>query len=65
MRQPIQNTSSFELKTGATEVKPVHPAFYENYREAGSFPGTAQPLSTREILTRIYKAVGTPITPIL
>jgi hypothetical protein len=62
---PIQNTSSFELKAGATEVKPAHPAFYDSYREAGSFPGTAQPLSTREILTRLYKAVGTPITPIL
>jgi hypothetical protein len=62
---PIQNTSSFELKAGATEVIPAHPAFYESYREAGSFPGTEQALSTKEILTRIYKAVGTPITPIL
>ena len=62
---PIQNTSSFELKAGAAEVKPADPAFYESYREAGSFPGTQQRLSTKEILTRLYKAVGTPITPIL
>lgn len=62
---PIQNTSSFELKAGAAEVKPADPAFYDSYREAGSFPGTAQPLTTKEILTRLYKAVGTPITPIL
>ena len=62
---PIQNTSSFELKAGATEVTPADPAFYESYREAGSFPGTESALSTKEILTRLYKAVGTPITPVL
>ncbi len=62
---PIQNTSSFELKPGATEVPPGDPAFHEHYREAGSFPGTETPLSNKEILTRLYKAVGTPITPVL
>jgi len=62
---PIQNTSSFELKSGATEVLPSDPDFYQYYREAGSFPGTEQPVSTKEILTRLYKAVGTPITPVL
>lgn len=62
---PIQNTSSFELRPGAAEVPPDDPAFYRNYREVGSFPGTEGLLSTKEILTRIYKAVGTPLTPIL
>jgi len=62
---PIQNTSSFELKAGAAEVHPSDPAFYQSYREVGSFPGTEQALSTKEILTRLYKAVGTPITPVL
>jgi phosphatidylserine/phosphatidylglycerophosphate/cardiolipin synthase-like enzyme len=62
---PIQNTSSYELKSGATEVQPSDPAFYQSYREAGSFPGTEQALSTKEILTRLYKAIGTPITPVL
>lgn len=62
---PIQNTSSFELRPGASPVPPNHPDFYDNYREAGSFPGTEEALSTKEVLTRLYKAVGAPITPIL
>ena len=62
---PIQNTSSFELRPGATEVPPDHPAFHTHYREAGAFPGTEGLLTTKEILARIYKAVGTPLTPIL
>ena len=62
---PIQNTSSFELRPGAAEVPPGDPAFYRNYREAGSFPGTDGLLSTKEILKRLYKAVGAPLTPVL
>ncbi len=62
---PIQNTSSFELKAGAAEVGPDDPAFHECYRECGSFPGTEEPLTNKEILTRLFKAVGTPITPVL
>ncbi len=62
---PIQNSSSFELKNGATEVSPFDPAFHDHYREVGPFPGTDGLLSTKEILTRLYKAVGTPLTPIL
>lgn len=62
---PIQNTSSFELKDGAAEVSPFDPAFHDRYREVGPFPGTEGILSTKEILTRLYKAVGAPLTPIL
>ncbi len=62
---PIQNTSSYELRPGAREVTPWHPAFHQNYREVGPFPGTDGMLSTKEILTRLYKAVGAPLTPIL
>jgi len=62
---PIQNTSSFELLPGAAEVPPGDPAFHQNYREAGSFPGTEGFLTTKEIMTRLYKAVGTPLTPVL
>jgi phosphatidylserine/phosphatidylglycerophosphate/cardiolipin synthase-like enzyme len=62
---PIQNTSSFDLKPGAIAVPPSDPAFYRNYREVGSFPGTEGLFSTKEILTRLYKAVGPPLTPIL
>lgn len=62
---PIQNTSSFELIPGMTPVRPDDPAFHEHYREVGSFPGTDGVLSTKEILTRLYKAVGTPLTPIM
>lgn len=62
---PIRNTSSFELRAGAAEVPPGDPAFYERYREVGSFPGADAPLTNKEILTRLYKAVGTSITPVL
>lgn len=62
---PVRNTTSFELKPGGREVPPGDPAFYENYREAGSFPGAEGPISQKEILTRLYKAVGSPLTPIL
>jgi phosphatidylserine/phosphatidylglycerophosphate/cardiolipin synthase-like enzyme len=62
---PIQNTSSFELRPGAVSVPPGHPDFFRNHREVGSFPGTEGVLSTKEILTRLYKAVGAPLTPIL
>lgn len=62
---PIQNTCSFELRPGATEVSPDHPDFHKNYREAGSFPGAEGAVSTKEILTRIYKAVGETLTPVL
>jgi phosphatidylserine/phosphatidylglycerophosphate/cardiolipin synthase-like enzyme len=62
---PLQNTSSFELKAGVTEVPPGHPEFYQRHRDAGSFPGADGALSTKEIITRLYKAVGTPLTPVL
>lgn len=62
---PIQNTSSFDLLPSAKSVPPGHPDFFRNYREVGSFPGTDGLLSTKEILTRLYKAVGAPLTPIL
>lgn len=62
---PIQNTSSFELLPGATEVSPYDPTFHQHYREAGPFPGTEGALSNKEIMTRLYKAVGSSLTPIL
>jgi phosphatidylserine/phosphatidylglycerophosphate/cardiolipin synthase-like enzyme len=62
---PIQNTSSFELLPGREPVPPGHPEFHQRYREVGPFPGTDGVLSTKEIMTRLYKAVGAPLTPIL
>ncbi len=62
---PIQNTSSFELRPGAIPVSPSHPDFHDAYEDVGSFPGTDGLLSKKEILTRLYKAVGAPLTPIL
>lgn len=62
---PVQNTSSFELKPGAPEVPPGDPKFHDYHRDVGSFPGADSALSTKEILTRLYKAVGTPLTPVL
>jgi cardiolipin synthase C len=62
---PVQNTTSFELKPGFEEVPPEDPRFHEHHRDAGSFPGADGALSTKEIITRLYKAVGTPLTPML
>ncbi len=62
---PIQNTTSYELRPGAEPVPPDHPQFHQHYREAGAFPGTDGRFSTKEIVTRLYKAVGAPLTPIL
>jgi putative cardiolipin synthase len=62
---PVRNTSSFELISGKTPRPPDHPAFYESYRDVGSFPGAPVGLSRKEIHTRIYKAVGGLATPLL
>ncbi|OGV73672.1 MAG: hypothetical protein A3K19_28220 [Lentisphaerae bacterium RIFOXYB12_FULL_65_16] len=62
---PLQNTTSFELLPGAAEVAPGHPDFYRNYREAGDFPGADGALSHKEIVTRLYKAVGPVLTPMM
>jgi putative cardiolipin synthase len=62
---PFQNTTSFELVPGRTAVPPGHPDFYTNYREAGDFPGAEPGLSTKEIMTRLYKAVGVVLTPMI
>jgi hypothetical protein len=62
---PIQNTSCYELKPGAPEVPAGSPAFHANYRDVGVFPGTEGLFTTKEILTRLYKVVGPPLTPIL
>lgn len=62
---PVQNTTSFELRPGAPEVPPGDPDFHRHYRDTGSFPGTEDQLTTKEILTRLYKAVGPALTPVL
>lgn len=62
---PVQNTTSYELLPDKAELPVGHPDFHRHYRDAGPFPGTDRLLSTKEILTRIYKAVGSPLTPIL
>ncbi|MCB1104727.1 MAG: phospholipase D family protein [Opitutaceae bacterium] len=62
---PVQNTTSYELRPDKAELPLGHPDFHRHYRDAGPFPGTDGLLSTKEILTRIYKAVGSPLTPIL
>lgn len=62
---PVRNTAIFKLLPGLEPVPPGHPDFYARYRRVGSFPGVEGPCPTKEILTRIYKAVGPAITPVL
>jgi len=61
---PLRNTSSFELIQGKEPVPPGHEDFYENYQDAGSFPG-AEGLSTKEIVTSLYKIFGGLAIPVL
>mgnify|MGYP002682137807 FL=1 len=61
---PLRNTTSFELRPGMTPVEPGHEGFYEHYTDAGSFPG-AEGISTKQIVTRIYKMLGSLAVPIL
>lgn len=62
---PLQNTANFELRPGAVDVPPGHADFYRSFRDVGAFPGADGVLSQKEILTRVFKAVGAPLTPIL
>ncbi len=62
---PIQNTSSFELIPGQSPVAPDDRSFYERYRDVGPFPGAENPLTEKEIVARLLKAFGAPLTPIL
>jgi hypothetical protein len=47
------------------EVPPSDAEFHKNYRETGDFPGAAPGLSTKEIMTRLYKAVGPLVAPMI
>jgi len=62
---PLQNTASYEWMPGHPEVRPGDPDFHRHYREAGDFPGADGPLSRKEIITRIYKAVTPVLAPLL
>jgi putative cardiolipin synthase len=62
---PSRIRAALSCVAGATPVSPEDPAFHDRYREVGSFPGTDGLLSTKEILTRLYKVVGAPLTPVL
>ncbi len=61
---PLRNTTSFELRPGMEPVEPGHPEFYARYDDVGSFPG-AEGISTKQIVTRIYKMLGSLAVPIL
>jgi hypothetical protein len=61
---PLRNTTSFELRPGMKPVEPGHEDFYDHYTDAGSFPG-AEGISTKQIVTRIYKMLGSLAVPIL
>ncbi|MCH7960015.1 MAG: phospholipase D family protein [Candidatus Hydrogenedentes bacterium] len=61
---PLKNTTSFELIPGKTPLHPRHADFYDHYRDSGPFPGS-NGLSTKEIVTQLYKIIGKPAIPIL
>lgn len=55
---PIRNSTCYELIPGKIPVRPYDPDFYNNYRDAGSFPGASKGMTEKEMVTRIYKTVG-------
>ena len=61
---PLRNTTSFELIDGKEPVPPDHEDFYNRYTDAGYFPG-AEGLSTKEIVTHLYKMLNTLAIPML
>ena len=61
---PIRNTSSFELLPGKEAVSRDNSAFYENYKDVGSFPG-AEEGSVKQLTTSLYKVFNSLAIPIL
>ena len=57
--------SYIRCKIGATKDGKITAAQVWMAYEAGAFPGTDGIFTTKEILTRLYKVVGAPLTPIL
>jgi phosphatidylserine/phosphatidylglycerophosphate/cardiolipin synthase-like enzyme len=61
---PLRNTSSFDLIPGKMPLPPDDPDFYTHYRDTGSFPDMKNDSHMKQIVTRIYKAVGGIATPL-
>ena len=61
---PAMNTTSFELKKGKTDLPPGDEKFYDNYKSVGSFPMVSEK-DEKKIYTRLFKAFGKVLTPIL
>ena len=61
---PLRNTTSFELLPDKEPLSPYHKDFYDNYKDVGSFP-EVESLSTKSIITHIYKILGTLALPVL
>ncbi len=61
----IDATTAYELKAGAEPVPWGHPAFFEKYRDVGSFPGSPGPVSERELKGRLLKFFTPLIDPLL
>lgn len=61
---PAMHTASFELKDNKEDLLPGHEKFYEHYEEAGSFPMVSEK-DEKKVYTRLFKAFGKVLTPIL
>ena len=61
---PIRFASSFELRDGGTPVSTDHENFYDHWRDAGSFPLLGH-VSTKRLLTRLFKTFGGVLVPLL
>jgi len=61
---PVRYATSFDLLEGAKPVPPGHPDFYENWRDAGSFPLLGL-LGDKAIFTALFKTIGGALLPVL
>jgi len=61
---PARHTSCFELRPGCKPVPPGDPDFYDNYTSVGNFPMVSE-TDDKQIYTRLFKAFGKVLTPIL
>jgi putative cardiolipin synthase len=60
---PFRYATSFELKSGGTEVPFYDKKFHDNYRSVGQFPGSN--VSEKAMKTRLTKAFFGPAEPII
>ena len=61
---PIRSHTSYRLRAGKESVPEGHPGFFSNWEDVGNFPGLNL-WAKKQISTRIFKATGMILKPLL